>query len=261
MSPTRILAAAILAAGAATVQAADDNKVTIENRIAQCQGCHGIRDWKTAFPEVYHVPKLGGQKPAYIVAALKAYRSGERDFATMKAIAANLSDADIEAVARYYGGELQTSAAATPAAAHGPRGPRRAGRTRRAGHGARVQCHQPGRPGREEEVRRAMNRKLLALALVSLAFPVAASSGDAEVGKKKSAPCAVCHGANGVSVSAEFPNLAGQYEDYLDKALHHYKNGKRKNPIMAGQVANLSEKDMSDLSAYFASQGALQVKH
>jgi cytochrome c553 len=117
MSPTRILAAAIVAAGAATVQAADDNKVTIENRIAQCQGCHGIPDWKTAFPEVYHVPKLGGQKPGYIVAALKEYRSGERDFATMKAIAANLSDADIDAVARYYGGELPATAAAAPAPA------------------------------------------------------------------------------------------------------------------------------------------------
>ena len=106
-----------------------------------------------------------------------------------------------------------------------------------------------------------MKSKLLALALISLALPVAASSGDAEVGKKKSGPCAACHGANGVSVSPDFPNLAGQYGDYLDKAMHHYKNGKRKNPIMQGQVANLSEKDMSDLSAFFASQGALQVKH
>ena len=106
-----------------------------------------------------------------------------------------------------------------------------------------------------------MNRKLLALVLVSLALPVAAGSGEAEVGKKKSAPCAACHGPNGVSVGPEFPNLAGQYEDYLEKALHHYKNGKRKNPIMQGQVANLTDKDMADLAAFFASQGALQVKH
>jgi cytochrome c553 len=106
-----------------------------------------------------------------------------------------------------------------------------------------------------------MNRKLLALALVSLALPVAASSGEAEVGKKKSAPCAACHGPNGVSVGPEFPNLAGQYEDYLLTALRHYKNGKRRNPIMQGQVANLTDKDMADLAAYFASQGALQVKH
>jgi len=116
MPPKRILAAALLAACAAPVQAAEDNKVTIENRIAQCQGCHGIPDWKTAFPEVYHVPKLGGQKPGYIAAALKEYRSGDRDFATMRAIAANLSDDDINQVAAYYGGGQAAAAPAAPAA-------------------------------------------------------------------------------------------------------------------------------------------------
>ena len=106
-----------------------------------------------------------------------------------------------------------------------------------------------------------MTKKLLAFTLLSIALPVAAASGDAEVGKKKSTPCAACHGANGVSASDAFPNLAGQYEDYLETALKHYKSGKRKNAIMSGQVANLSEKDIMDLAAYFASQGALQVKH
>jgi len=60
-------------------------------------------DWKSAFPELYHVPKLGGQKAAYIVAALKAYKKGERDHATMRAIAADLSDQDMEDIAAYYG--------------------------------------------------------------------------------------------------------------------------------------------------------------
>ena len=76
---------------------------TLENKIAQCQGCHGILDWKTAFPELYRVPKLGGQNQAYIVSALKAYRSGERDFPTMRAIAADLTDKDMEQLAAYYG--------------------------------------------------------------------------------------------------------------------------------------------------------------
>ena len=106
-----------------------------------------------------------------------------------------------------------------------------------------------------------MRNRMLAAALFALSLPVAASSGDAEAGKKKSTPCAACHGANGVSVSPDFPNLAGQYEDYLLKALTHYKNGKRKNPIMAAQVANLSQKDMMDLAAYFSHQSTLQVKH
>jgi len=105
-----------------------------------------------------------------------------------------------------------------------------------------------------------MTKKILALALLAIALPVAAS-GDAEVGKKKSTPCAACHGANGVSASDAFPSLAGQYEDYLETALKHYKSGKRKNVIMQGQVASLSQKDMADLAAYYASLHALQVKH
>ena len=106
-----------------------------------------------------------------------------------------------------------------------------------------------------------MKRALLVFALVALALPAAAASGDAEVGKKKSTACAACHGPNGVSVSPEFPNLAGQYPDYIETALRHYKNGKRKNPIMQAQVANLTPRDILDLAAYFSSQQALQVKH
>jgi cytochrome c553 len=110
-------------------------------------------------------------------------------------------------------------------------------------------------------MRRAMIRKILFTVAVCVALPAAAGDGDADVGKKKSAPCAACHGANGVSVGPDFPTLAGQHEDYLLTAMHHYKNGKRKNPIMQGMVANLTEKDMADLAAYFASQDTLETKH
>jgi cytochrome c553 len=104
--------------------------------------------------------------------------------------------------------------------------------------------------------------RLLAALILAAATPVAlAASGDASVGKKKSAPCAVCHGAEGVSPSPEFPNLAGQYADYLEAALNHYKNGKRRNPIMAEQVKGLSQRDIADLAAYFASQRGLAVKY
>ena len=103
--------------------------------------------------------------------------------------------------------------------------------------------------------------RILCAALLAAALPAVASSGDPEVGKKKSTPCAACHGANGVSPSPEFPNLAGQYADYLQTALTHYQNGKRKNPIMQAQVEKLKHKDILDLAAYFASQKGLQVKH
>jgi len=104
-------------------------------------------------------------------------------------------------------------------------------------------------------------RILLSAALLVLSTGALASSGDATAGQKKSTPCAACHGEKGVSVSPEFPNLAGQYPDYIQTALRHYQNGKRKNPIMAAQVKDLSPKDIMDLAAYFSSQHALAVKH
>jgi len=82
----------------------------LQNKIAQCQGCHGIEGWRTAFPEVYHVPKLEGQKPEYIVAALKEYQNGERTFATMRAIASQLSDEDMQGIAKYYGAQNTNTA-------------------------------------------------------------------------------------------------------------------------------------------------------
>jgi cytochrome c553 len=109
MQSLRLLALAAGLAAAFGAHAAGDAAAG-KNKVFQCQGCHGIADWKTAFPEVYRVPKLGGQKPAYIVAALKAYKAGEREFATMRAIAADLSDKDMEDLAAYYGAEALNTA-------------------------------------------------------------------------------------------------------------------------------------------------------
>jgi cytochrome c553 len=116
MSPTRLFVGTLLASALAALAApayAQDNKITVQNKIAQCQGCHGIKDWKTAFPEVYRVPKLSGQKASYIVAALKAYKSGERDFPTMRAIAADLTEEQMQALAKYYGDAAPAATAAT----------------------------------------------------------------------------------------------------------------------------------------------------
>jgi cytochrome c553 len=81
---------------------------------AMCIGCHGIPGWRTAYPEVYHVPMIHGQHQAYIVKALQAYRSGERSHPSMRAIAASLSDQDMMNLAAYYG-----AAAGSPVAPKG----------------------------------------------------------------------------------------------------------------------------------------------
>jgi cytochrome c553 len=75
-----------------------------KGNLSMCIGCHGIPGYRTAYPEVYPVPKLGGQTPAYLLNALKAYRSGERNHPSMRGIAASLSDKEMEELAAYYGG-------------------------------------------------------------------------------------------------------------------------------------------------------------
>lgn len=82
----------------------------------------------------------------------------------------------------------------------------------------------------------------------------ASAAGDAAAGKSKAAACAACHGPNGNSTNPLWPNLAGQHAAYLEKQLKAFKSGERKDPLMSPMAAPLSDKDIKDLSAYFASQ-------
>ncbi|MBE0625191.1 MAG: c-type cytochrome [Burkholderiales bacterium] len=104
-------------------------------------------------------------------------------------------------------------------------------------------------------------RAILISALLALASPFAHAAGDAGAGAQKAKPCAACHGADfSTPISADIPLLAGQYEDYLARALADYKSGARKNPIMGGQAGALSPQDILDLAAYFAGlPGKLKV--
>lgn len=92
---------------------------------------------------------------------------------------------------------------------------------------------------------------LTVAATVALASPVFAA--DIAAGKAKSVTCTACHGANGVSAIPMYPNLAGQKEQYLLKQLKDFKSGARKDPVMAPMAAPLSEEDMANLAAYYAS--------
>jgi cytochrome c553 len=101
----------------------------------------------------------------------------------------------------------------------------------------------------------------IALFAAVLAVAPAFAEGNANAGKAKSTACAACHGPDGNSTSSMFPKLAGQHPDYLLQALKSYKSGKRKNAIMNGQAANLSEADMADLAEYFGSRKGLATKY
>lgn len=83
-------------------QAAEGSAEAAKSKISMCVGCHGIPGYRTTFPEVYQVPKIGGQHAAYIISALKQYKSGERDHPTMRGIAESLSEKDMADLAAYY---------------------------------------------------------------------------------------------------------------------------------------------------------------
>lgn len=106
-----------------------------------------------------------------------------------------------------------------------------------------------------------MTKLLITVIAAMMLASAPAFGGDAAEGQAKSKPCAACHGPDGNSVSPAFPRLAGQYYDYLVKALTHYKNGERKNPIMSPQAAKLSQRDIEDLAAYFSQQKGLVTKY
>jgi cytochrome c553 len=81
------------------------------SKSSMCAGCHNIPGYKTAFPAVYSVPKLDGQHAPYIISALRAYKSGERQHPSMRAVAASLSDQDMADLAAFYSSEPTKSAA------------------------------------------------------------------------------------------------------------------------------------------------------
>lgn len=160
-----------------------------------CLGCHGIEGYRNMYPS-YRVPRLGGQKAAYLVVALNGYRNGMREHPTMVAQAQSLSDQEIEDVAAY----LATLGAET----------------------------------------------------------VEAGGGEAPA-FDKAATCTACHGQNGIGASPVWPTLAGQHEDYIVHALNQYRDGTRKDPVMAPMAAPLTDADVKQLAAYFSGLKGLQT--
>ena len=108
-----------------------------------------------------------------------------------------------------------------------------------------------------------MNRFLIAIiVLTGLAVSGGTLAADAAAGKEKSQLCAGCHGPDGnTPMMPEYPKLAGQPADYLEKVLRDYKKGARKNPMMMPMAQGLSKRDIKDLAAYYSTlKGDLKVK-
>ena len=97
---------ALFVLAAPTAVQAEGDPAAGRKKAETCLGCHGIEDYKNVYP-TYHVPKIGGQNPEYIVAALTAYSSGERPHSTMHAQAATLSAEDMQDIAAYFAAQGQ----------------------------------------------------------------------------------------------------------------------------------------------------------
>jgi cytochrome c553 len=186
--PSLVLTAVGLAAAVPATAAGDP--VRGKELGYTCLGCHGIETYKNVYP-TYSVPKLRGQHPEYIAAALKEYAKGERSHATMHAHAASLSDQDIDDIAAYLGGEPVKSAGAEP--------------------------------------------KGTAPASTTL--------------------CQACHGKDGVGIMGMYPTLTGQHADYIEHALESYRNGSRKNGIMAPFASQLKPEDIKEIAEFYSKQG------
>ena len=190
---SRILGLVVLALAPLAVQAqAPTGDATRGKALAYtCNGCHAIPNYKNVYP-TYSVPKLHGQRPEYLLSALKAYKSGERSHGTMHSQATSMNEQDMADVAVFLAGpEVLT-----------------------------------------------------------------ASKNDvpADQRPKSSEVCLACHGTNGVGITADYPTISGQHRDYLERALHDYQKGGRKNPVMAGMTATLTPTDIEQLAAYYSSQ-------
>ena len=97
-----------------------------------------------------------------------------------------------------------------------------------------------------------MKPVIVLLALTTLASSALAAGNDRGAEKAKQV-CAACHGADGnTPLQPDYPRIAGQHADYLNKALRDYQSGARKNAVMGSQTANLSRQDLQDLAAYFS---------
>jgi cytochrome c553 len=93
----------------------------------------------------------------------------------------------------------------------------------------------------------------LIAATVAAGAAQTAAAADAAAGKEKASKCMTCHGVNGISTTPLVPNLAGQKEAYIVKALKDYRDGKRDNSIMRSMASSLSDADIADLAAFFSS--------
>jgi cytochrome c553 len=226
------------------------------------------------------MPNLVGLEPKYLVAAMKAYKSGQRRHDMMKSLLGALSDVDLNNVALYYA--LQKPARAQTPVSGNPAAGKAAAAACAACHGDLGVSASPATPslaGQDAQYFAAALRayvdgsrkddtmKGLAAALDDrvirdlAAFYASQQPQPPKVRKPLTTAelaerCDRCHGVNGNSTDPRLPAIAAQRVDYLERVLHAYRTGARKSPAMAAMSEILTEADVENLAAHYARQSA-----
>ena len=244
-----------------------------------CAACHG----DTGITKTPGMPSLVGMDPKYLVAAMKAYKSGQRKHDAMKAVLAAVTDSDMADIALYYAlqkpARAQTpvvgnqsagrAAAAACAGCHGnsgvgtnPATPNLAGQDAQY-LAATLRAYKDG--SRNDETMRALVASLDEPAIKNLAaFYASEQPQQPKVSRPLTTAewiqrCDRCHGVNGNSTDPRLPALAAQRVDYLEKVLHAYRTGERKSPQMAAMSNVLTPADVENLAAHYALQKARAI--
>lgn len=246
---------------------------------AACAGCHG----EAGISKIPGIPSLVGLDPKFLVAAMKAYKGGQRKDDMMKSMLANLGDAEFEHVALFYALQkperTQTPVAGDPAkgkaataacgGCHGEQGvsaspanPSLAGQDAEY-LAAALRAYKGGT--RSDETMKGQAAALDDDAMRDMAAYYASQQPRPPNVRKPlttaewAQRCDRCHGVNGNSIDPRLPALAAQRTEYLDKVLNAYKTRVRKSPEMVAMSDVLSEDDIKNLAAHYASQKARAV--
>ena len=245
---------------------------------ANCAGCHGA----AGISNIPGMPSLVGLDPKYLVAAMKAYKGGQRKNEMMKALVAGQSDTDLDNIALFYAvqkaGRAQTpapgnkssgkAAAAACATCHGEAGvstgtaPSLAGQDaqylaaamRAYKDGSRVDAMMKG-PAASTSDAVATDLAAYYSSLQPQSPKVSKPLSVAEWAQR----CDRCHGINGNSTDPRLPALAAQRREYLERVLEAYRTGARKSPAMSAMSSALTEADVTMLGVHYARQKARAV--
>ena len=264
------------AASAAKGSARPDPLTAGKAAAAGCAGCHG----EGGVSKIPGMPSLVGLDPKYLVAAMKAYKSGQRKHDMMKSLLGAIGEADLNNIALYYA--LQKPARAQTPAGGNPAAGKAAAASCAACHGEGGVSGNPATPSlagqdaqyfaaalrgyadgsRKDDAMKGPAAALDDRAIRDLAAFYAAQQPQRPKVRKPlttaelAERCDRCHGVNGNSTDPRLPALAGQRLDYLERVLHAYRTGARKSPAMAAMSEILTEADVENLAAHYARQSA-----